>query len=285
MTFPNHCARLFCTLLAVSPLFAQCYDLGSTRLYQPEGRFQERWKDSDFRLDKSEWGDAQQFALFAGIARKTAAGWMPFRVTRRPLYLCEPGLRPDGGLKCYWQPYDTPTPQATLRRYHPRDEEVWTLSKEGVLKYERHQRGTFQPIESHESDTVATLDLNAGTYAVEIKIHASGVHRHLKKEGIELWREQPFKAVARLTPVACPATVDKAAWASGGREPQITEMNARAPCVVKVTKLRDGGIEAIPTEFLFVLNPYGVSSPDGCVVVQEGPPPRQATLALEQGMK
>ncbi len=268
MMFRYFVLRLACVALAGSPLLAQCYDLGSTHLYHPEGKFKEWWKDHDFRLDKSEWGDFEQFAIFAGMARKVGGSWVPFRMTRRPLYLCEPTPRPDGGLKCFGQPYDLPSPQATLRRFHPQDGEVWSLSEKGVLTYERHIQGTFQPIEDGTYDVVAALDMNTGSYTVDIKGHGVRVHRHLDPKGIELWREQPFTATARLTPVACPPTVEKVSWTPGGIVPTTTEMRAPAPCVVKLK----AGSDMASAAFEFVVNPRKASSAEGCVVVHDDSP-------------
>jgi hypothetical protein len=157
--------RSFCGLtLAGGLAFAQCYNLGETRLYEPNGRFIEWWKDSDFHVDNSEYGDALQFVALAGVIHKNEHGWVAFRATRKPFHLCEPGVRKDGGYTCFWQPYFPPSPQATIRPMDS-DVEVWTLSQTGILKYERHFEDKvgsghcYYPC-SGTNDIVATLDLN-----------------------------------------------------------------------------------------------------------------------------
>src|SRR2546421_9538832 len=99
------------------PVFSQCYDLGSSRVYQPQGKFIERWKDSDFRMDNDDWGDVMHFALFSGTVRKTPSGWQPYHATRKILYLCEPGVQKNGGWKCFEQRYFRPTPEAVIVRH------------------------------------------------------------------------------------------------------------------------------------------------------------------------
>jgi hypothetical protein len=260
--------RLLPGIIAWSGLAcAQCYNLGETHLYEPKGRFIERWKDSDFHLDQSEYGDVMQFAALAGTIRKTGSSWAPFRAARKIFYWCEAGVRKDGGYTCFMQPYFAPTAQATIRRSLKEDRESWTLSREGIFRYERHQVGGFTHYPSSGTfDVVATLDLNTKAYEVSIKVHAVGVHRHLNKDGIELWREQPFHAKAMLTEVACPVGAQKVALRLGQDRIEESEMTAPPPCVVKL-KTKVGDSKA----FEFIFNPRKATSAQGCVVVHEEP--------------
>lgn len=260
----------FFAAFAVSILaHAQCYDLGSSRLYQPRGKFIERWKNSDFRVDNADWGDPMQFALFSGVIRKTSSGWQPYHATRRVWYLCEPGIQPNGGWKCFEQPYFPPTPEAKSLRYPRIGSESWSLSTDGIFRYEKKEIGAMAPKGEHEKSIEGVLDLNKGQYELQMNIHAAGVHLHLKKEGIELWREQPFHAVVRLREVPCPVKVETASLRSLGIESADTAVAAAPPCVVRVRGSGSGA--AVPAAPEFLLNPRGAASAEGCVLVFDTP--------------
>lgn len=257
-------------LAAASTVYAQCYDLASSRVYQPQGRFIERWKDSDFRVDNGDWGDVMQFALFSGVVRKSASGWQPYRASRKIKYLCEPGVQPNGGWKCFGQPYFQPTPEATIIRYPRSGLETWSLSENGTFHYEKTERGALAPSGDHEMMVRATLDLNTGKYDVDMRVHAAGVHKHLKASGIELWREQPFHANVRLREVPCGVKSERVALHTGGIETPNIQSAAAPPCVVKVKEFSGQGLTVVPTKWEFLHNPVGVPVPDSCVWVFDG---------------
>src|SRR5882724_3413806 len=85
-----------------SILWSQCYDLSSTHLYQPDGRFREQWdkpsydpkdpsdRNGNLHMDKKEYGkDVHAFALFMGTVIKTPDGWVPFVKHRTPVVYCD----------------------------------------------------------------------------------------------------------------------------------------------------------------------------------------------------
>ena len=256
-------AWLYALALSATCASAQsCYDLNTTRLYRAEGRFKEWWKDHDFKLDKSEFGDASQFAAFSlGVIRKNGSGWEPARAARYPKTYCDwPG--PKGTSHCYTEPFDHPSKAADLRPSDSySDVETWDLSADGMVTYRRRSDVFDGPGHEHGGFQVqARLDLNTGEYAVEIHGHAVGIHRHIDPKGIELWRESPFHAVAKLTPAACPAKAAKVSL----EKPVQREITDAGPCVV-----RTGTWE-------FILNPRADKSPAGCVAVSTQPAPEPA---------
>src|SRR5271170_2651170 len=108
-------------IIALSPwlsLWSQCYDLSTTHLFQPDGRFKERWDKplwngkpgeanfpGNFKIDQREWGkDAFHFAIFMGTIRKMESGWVPFKAQRRPHPYCDHS-GPRGSLHCWTVPY------------------------------------------------------------------------------------------------------------------------------------------------------------------------------------
>lgn len=237
-------ALLVCHLSA----FGQCYDLRSTLLVREYSRFVEHWKDSDVRFDNEGWGNVIHFApLSVGIVRKTTSGWEPIRKVREPQHFCE--TTANGVRRCYMAPYES-HPATATRRGGSSDIERWTLSREGVLSYTRHHTVRELPneplLESGEHEAQGTFDLNTGRYDVVFKDHAVGVHRHIKKEGIELWRENPFRAKATLREVPCPAAVKTVALRIGetGDEAE-TELTLPPPCVARLTEFTVHGSGAV----------------------------------------
>jgi hypothetical protein len=241
--------------------------LSSSQLVREYSRFVEHWKDSDVKFDNDGWGDVVHFApLSLGIVRKTSSGWEPLRKMRQPQHYCEP--RPKGAWRCYMTPYSTPPASATVRPLVT-DTETWTVSREGVLTYTRRavtRAGVLK--ESIEHEASGTLNLNTGRYEVVFKDHAVGVYRHLKSEGVELWRENPFRAKATLRQVPCPsATLRPVAFRAGDVDDATeTELTIAPPCVVKVNEFTGQGSMAVPTKWEFAVNPANASSYEGCVL-------------------
>jgi hypothetical protein len=272
----RNAARQICFLLLIllpAPVFAQCYDLKVTRLYEAEGRFKEWWKDSDFRLDKSEWGDREQFAPFTlGVVRKTASGWEPASATRHPKTYCD-WSGPKGTSRCFNPLFDKIPPGADPRPADTYvDIETWQLSHEGVLTYKHHSVVYRGPMGEHGGfESISLLDLNTGLYSVETHGHAIGVHQHIDPKGIELWRETPFHATAKLTSIACPAKI--AAASLGGENPPERELSDPGPCVVRVDQFANTSALSPPKIWKFVINPQGTSVPDACILVSEKPAP------------
>jgi hypothetical protein len=259
-------------LLCHAAAFGQCYDLRSTVLVREYSRFVEHWKDSDVRFDNDGWGDMMHFApLSAGIVRKTVSGWEPLRTVRHPRHYFE--LAANGGVRGYLSPYVTPPAAASLRR-GVEDIETWAITREGILTYTRRYISPLGPRnESGEHQTDGTFDLNSGRYEVVFKDHMVGVHRHIKKEGVELWRENPFRAKATLRQVPCPSAVKTVAFRIGDTaDVPETELILPPPCVVKVKEFTGQGTAAIPTKWEFVLNPAKVTSYEGCVLAFENEP-------------
>jgi hypothetical protein len=254
------------------PIVAQCYDLKLTRLYNAEGRFKEWWKDSDFRLDKSEWGDRDQFATFTlGIVRKTGSGWEPASAARHPKTYCD-WTGPKGISHCYNTPFDKIPPGAEPRPADTyTDVETWQLSRDGLLTYKHHSVVTRGPMgERGGFEGIAKLDLNTGIYSVDSHGHGIGAHQHIDPKGIELWRETPFHATAKLTSITCPAAT---ARVSLGENPPERELLDPGPCVVKVDQFADVSALSPPKLWTFVLNPQGTAAPDACILVSEKPAP------------
>jgi hypothetical protein len=259
----------------------QCFDLSSTQLVREYSRFVERWKDSDVRFDNDGWGDVIHFApLSLGIVRKTSSGWEPLRKIRHPQHYCE--STPNGGRRCYMAPYQVPPATATRRRGIG-DVERWVLSAQGVLTYTRSHTVRDRDFESAEHQAQGTFDLNTGRYEVVFKDHAVGVHRHLKKEGVELWRENPFRAKATLRQAPCPATVRPAAFrADGLADAMETELTTPPPCVVKVKDWTGQGSALVPTIWEFLHNPAKASAYQGCVLAFENAAPGAPAVQVAQ---
>ena len=261
-------------LLCHVTAFGQCYDLRSTILVREYSRFVEHWKDSDVRFDNEGWGDMMHFApLSVGIVHKTPSGWEPLRKVRHPKHYFE--LAANGGVRGYLSPYVTPPATASLRR-GVEDIETWAITREGILTYSRRY---ISPLvlgprnESGEHQTDGTFDLNSGRYEVVFKDHMVGVHRHIKKEGVELWRENPFRAKATLRQVPCPSAVKTVAFRVGEIDVPETELMIPPPCVVKVKEFTGQGSAAIPTKWEFVLNPANATAYEGCVLAFENAAP------------
>lgn len=194
----NRWALLGCAGALGSSLWGQCYDLATTHLYQPDGRFQEQWDKplwngkpgeanwpGNFRLDQKEYGkDYLDFAIFIGTVRKTEAGWVPFKTERQPQNFCNHS-GPRGSLFCWTTPYQTPGAQATLNPYSHLSE-TWTLTRAGKLTYVMRGRAAIPHANSGVvEDAVATLDLNTGRYEMIHRDHDKGVHDWAVKGGVE----------------------------------------------------------------------------------------------------
>ncbi len=282
-----HCwLRLVGGLAFGISLHSQCFDLSSTHLYQPEGRFQEWWDqpiwnaapgEGKFRLDQQEYGKHPlHFAIFMGIARKTEAGWVPFQFTRKPVPYCD-HTGPKGSLRCWLTPYQQPSAKATPNPY-PRTTESWSLSKAGLLRYLYDSAEKNPEIGSSGTENaVATLDLETGRYEMTIRGHGTGLHEWAVKGGVELWRNITFTAQAKLTPVACPATLQTVSRKVVNQRPKSEPMEGLRPCVIKL-KARSGNDPG----FEFIQNPGGVTSPAGCVVVHEEPLPKDGVNLSER---
>lgn len=284
--------RMYCWLglvagLALSAsLHSQCFDLSSTHLYQPDGRFQEWWDQPDwnappgagkFHLDQQEYGkDRLHFALFMGIARKTEAGWVPFQRTRKPVPFCDHS-GPKGSLFCWLTPYQQPSDKATPNLY-PRTTESWSLNKTGLLRYV-YDSSEKNPDTggSGTENAVATLDLETGRYEMVTRGHGKGIHEWAVKGGVELWRNITFTAQAKLTPVACPAPMQTISRKVVNQRPKPEPMEGLRPCVIKLKakSVNDAGFE-------FIQNPGSVTSPAGCVVVHEEPLPNDGVNLSER---
>lgn len=245
----NYWALLGCALAVGSSLRGQCYDLATTHMYEPDGRFREQWdkpswdpadpKDANgnAHFDKKEYGkDALAFALFMGIVRKTPEGWLPFQRSREPKVYCDhSGQRGSG--HCWLTPYETPGSQATLDPYNHMSE-TWTLTKAGILTYVMRSRAAIPRLESGMEEAVAKLDLNTGRYEWTRHGHGKGLHGWAIKGGVELWRNQTMTAQARLTPVDCAASLVKVSMGDVTRRAKTTEMEGLRPCAVKVKRSR-----------------------------------------------
>lgn len=272
--------------LAGAALHSQCFDLSSTHLYRPEGRFREWWDqpiwnappgEGKFRLDQQEYGKHPlHFALFIGIVKKTEAGWIPFTRERRPVAVCDHS-GPRGSRHCWLTPYEKPSPDAVPNPYDHQFE-TWSMTQAGIVQYVQRARVKDPSGQSETEDSVATLNLETGHYEMAIRDHGKGIHEWAVKGGVELWRNVTFTAQAKLTPVDCPASLEAVSVRPAARRPKATEMEGLRPCVIKV-KSKPGELLA---DFEFIQNPTNAASPQGCVVVHDGPMP-QDDLKLAQG--
>ncbi len=259
-------------------LHSQCFDLSSTHLYQPEGRFQEWWDqpiwnappgEGKFRLDQQEYGKHPlHFAIFAGIAKKTEAGWIPFQRERRPVAFCDQS-GPKGSRHCWLTPYEQPSQNATRDPYQ-RMSEAWSLTKAGLLRYVYGSTASGDPNGTRGTeDAVATLNLETGRYEMVIRDHGKGIHEWAVEGGVELWRNITFSAQAKLTPAACPASMEKVSARIVNQRPKTEQMEGLRPCVIKVKPKGSGSDPG----YEFIQNPASATSPQGCVVVHEEPLP------------
>ena len=288
--------RLLGSLLALCwSAFAQCYDLRSTQLSDPQGRFQEWWNkpiwhakpgEGNFTVDNTTWGRAMHFAVFAvGTVRKTPHGWTAQRFSHHPERWCDPTPERSGVL-CYLPPYQTPPPSALIRTRMDDDLETWVISTDGTVRYERRARGIERVIENRSSyrllgnefggdivtDVTAALDLNTGVYSFEARHHMDGAYvRRYSGNGIKLLQIDTFQAKAKLTQVPCPVSKQNVSLSAEEAQP-VLELNAPPFCVAKVKK-NEAGKQA----WEFIQNPCNVSSADGCLVVFEG-----GTSALQE---
>ncbi|SPF42509.1 exported hypothetical protein [Candidatus Sulfopaludibacter sp. SbA4] len=286
----NYWALLGCALAVGSSLRGQCYDLATTHMYEPDGRFREQWdkpswdpadpKDANgnAHFDKKEYGkDALAFALFMGIVQKTPQGWLPFQRSREPKVYCDHS-GPRGSLFCWMTPYQTPSAQATFNP-NSHQTETWSLTGEGVLKYV--MRGHAEdPYGGHGGgEAVATLDLETGRYSMVNRSHGKGQHGWAIKGGVDLWREYTFTALVKLSPTACPATLKPVSLDDLTRRPKRVDTEGLRPCAVKM-KVKSGDS---PASFEFLQNPMNGASAEGCVVVYEGPMPGDVRVAQVGG--
>jgi hypothetical protein len=302
MRFGNGLRLLCCLIVLSGSVYAQCFDLTSVQLYDLKGRFQERWDrpiwdakpgEGNFHLDESPWlGGVSEFVIFAvGQVQKTPSGWVPLNRTKAHEAACD--LTPErSDILCYWPPYQTPS--ANSRRMPPRerDEDQWTLTRAGILRFTIHSFGQRPMIhadavteallrvlnqnEDLGSTFDAVLDLNTGAYSAVAHGHGKGYYTRHFPEGVELWRDTTLSARVKLVPQDCPASVRKAVLTSGG---EVGEEEAH-PVPICVVRAKSEGSQP---SFDFILNPKNVSSPEGCIVAHEGPiPPLGVSVAKAQ---
>jgi hypothetical protein len=268
-------------------LHSQCFDLSSTHLYQPEGRFQEWWDrpiwnaapgEGKFRLDQQEYGKHPlHFAIFMGIAKKTEAGWIPFKRERQPLAFCDHS-GPKGSNHCWLTPYETPSHAAVPDAYDHASE-VWSLTKAGLLRYVYESTASGNPNgTSGIEHAVATLNLETGRYEMVIQNHDKGVYEWAVKGGLELWRNITFSAQAKLITATCPASLETISSRVVNHAPKMEQMEGLRPCVIKVIPKGTGSDPG----FEFIQNPGSATSPQGCVVVHEEPLPNGAEKLSER---
>lgn len=283
-----HCWLRFIGGLAFGvSLHSQCFDLSSTHLYQPEGRFQEWWDRAiwdapagagKFRLDQQEYGKHPlHFAIFMGIAKKMEAGWLPFKRERRPIAVCDHS-GPKSSLHCWLTPYETPSHDA-VRDAYDNASEVWSLTKAGVLRYVYESISRGNPNGNSGTEyAVATLNLETGRYEMAIHGHGKGLYEWKVKGGLELWRDITFSAQAKLIAATCPASLETVSTRVVNQQPQTEPMEGLRPCVIKVKPKGSGSDPG----YEFIQNPASATSPQGCVVVHEEPMPNGAEKLSER---
>lgn len=276
--------------------FAQCYDLRSTRLYDPQSHFEEWWDkpiwsaqpgEGNFHVEENSWGRPMQFALFTvGIVKKTPQGWIPLRAHHlSPDIWCDP--TPErSGIICYQPPYQIVPPTATIHIKVPSDVEEWSVSANGVVRYHRGRNGAATLIENASaykmipgelagygrSSTLALLDLNTGVYEFNEDGYGEGNYvRRYPGVGVKLWRKDEFHAKAKLVEVPCPASLEHLAFTK--KKPPVTKLQPPPLCAVKFIKGKDGNEVAINAvwHWQFVQNPQKIALPKGCMEVFETP--------------
>jgi len=284
----RHCFVFLCWLLWVTSAFSQCYDLRSTHLYEPQGRYSERWNkplwtgengNENFHVDDESWGRVLQFALFdIGIVQKTSKGWIQYRAVRREDRWCDPSPQ-RSGMFCYMQPYQKIPPEATIHTVMDVVER-WSVSKDGIVHYQYHDdRGVPSRVENRSNyqllpnefgfdgkdQTDATLDLNTGNYQFDSHQYFNGAYiRRYPGTGVKLWRTDTFHATAQLREIPCPASLIKVDLESSIDPPEV-ELKTVEACVVKV-KRSDGKNE---DAWEFIQNVKGVSSSESCIQIFE----------------
>jgi hypothetical protein len=283
-------------------VYAQCYDLTSVQLYELKGRFQERWDkpiwnakpgEGNFNLDESPWfGGIAEFVLFAvGRVQKTESGWVPLNKAKTHEVVC--AMTPErSDIHCTWAPFQTPFANSRQLPPRERDQETWTLTRDGLLRFVVVSSGARPSVhadaltetlihlvnqnEDLGSTFEAVLDLNTGAYSAVAHTHSKGDYRRHFPDGVELWRDTTFTAKARLTPQPCTASIQKAALK--------TELQDDKTPPVPICAARQKVEGGKPT-FEFIINPRSAASPEGCIVAYEGPMPLQSSrpaIAPEQ---
>ena len=290
MLFFRASRRLALIFLALSGLLsAQCYDIRSPQVYEVRGHFEEWWDhpiwnanpgEGNFHLESDDYAGALQFALFSiGIVGKTSAGWTPYRSKRTPVIWADPTPQRSGS-KHYVFPYQIPPSSATFRLAADRDVEHWSVTAEGLARYERSAGGRRKIVESlsptipppddlagftNETEARATLNLNTHEFTFEQRDYAERAYLRRIPGGVKLWRIQTMKARVEPRQVSCPASLEKVSLSVA----EESEMTSPPPCVVKVKEYSGSGDSAVPTKWDFLENPENVSSPQGCVWVFE----------------
>jgi hypothetical protein len=290
----RRCFVSFCySFLFASLAYSQCYDLRSTRLYEPQGRFQEWWDKpawdgttgtENVRFDEPTWGRPFHFALFEiGTVRKTPQGWIQYRSTRNEEVWCDPTPK-RSGLLCYSPPYQTPPPTAKIHTLTYAIQN-WLVDRNGIAHFTlRDDRGIPKKIENGSEykllpnefgfdgtdQTEATLDLNTGAYRFESHQYFNGAYmRRYPGTGAKFWRIDTFRAEAVLHEVPCPASLTDMAFRPEmvTEAPPELEMKATPACVVKMDQTQKD-VEGQPRELWeFIQNIDQVSSPEKCIQV------------------
>jgi hypothetical protein len=283
----------FASLLLAGVAVSQCYDLRSTRLYEPQGRYQEWWDrpgwngetgTENAHFDEPGWGRPLHFALFEiGIVRKTPQGWVQYRATRNHESWCDPTPK-RSAIFCYSPPYQTPPPQAKIHTL-TYAVQTWAVDKNGIAHFIfRDDRGIPKKIENGTDyklipnefgldgtdQTEATLDLNTGAYRFESHGYFNGAYpRRYPGTGVKLWRIDTFHAEAVLHEIPCPASMSDAALKSEMvmNPPPEIEMKAAPACVVKMNETTPNAKDQPRQLWEFVQNIDQVSSPDKCIEV------------------
>jgi hypothetical protein len=288
------CFVSFCfALLLTSVASGQCYDLRSTRLYEPQGRYQEWWDKplwtgetgtENFHVDEPGWGRALHFALFdIGIIRKTPQGWIPYRTSRLVDQWCDP--TPErSGMFCYLKPYQTPSPQAKIHIVR-NVREHWSLSRDGIVTYRFHDEDEIPVRIENRSDykfipnefglggtdeNDAKLDLNTGNYKFEAHGHMAGAFiRRYPGTGVKVWRIDTFHAEAILREVPCPASLADIALMSEmlTKTPPELEMKVTPACIVKMDQTQENANDKPRELWEFIQNIDQVTSPEKCIQV------------------
>ncbi|MBL8227368.1 MAG: hypothetical protein JNL98_02780 [Bryobacterales bacterium] len=287
---------VFVSLAGYVPAHGQCYDLSATRLYEARSRFVEDWDrpiwnakpgEGNFHIENEGYGRAHQFAIFTvGLVRKTPQGWVPYRASRTPLRIRCAHNANGSGILCYNPAYEPVPEDALIHIGHDKSSESWSLSAQGVLSYRHSVRGRLRLIENRSprrvdprdfrgeagtQEDTATLDLNTGVYRYEQRGTCDGCYGRRFKNGLKLRRTITFAAQARLKEVACPASLPPGAigLTAGKRSTNDIDKQTRGVCAVRVKETLREGWEPMSGKWEFLQNPFGQTSPDGCVLVFE----------------